>query len=159
MLLPYRWPRPIRLAAYALATAILLYMCFAPSDDLPKVNIWDKEEHAIAWFVLAATGLILAPRRPRGIALFSFGLGAAVEVAQRLMGFGRDGDWHDVAAELDRNRCRLHRLLRDPAAHAADPEARPSMTTLRHRHSSGRPDYSAGAAARRRAARATLVSS
>jgi VanZ family protein len=99
MLLPYRWPRPIRLAAYALATAILLYMCFAPSDDLPKVNIWDKEEHAIAWFVLAATGLILSPRRPRGIALFSFGLGAAVEVAQRLMGFGRDGDWHDVAAD------------------------------------------------------------
>lgn len=99
MLLPYRWPRPIRLAAYALATAILLYMCFAPSDDLPKVNIWDKEEHAIAWFVLAATGLMLSPRRPRGIALFSFGLGAAVEVAQRLMGFGRDGDWHDVAAD------------------------------------------------------------
>lgn len=99
MLLPYRWPRPIRLAAYALATAILLYMCFAPSDDLPKVNIWDKEEHAIAWFVLAATGLILSPRRPRGIALFAFGLGAAVEIAQRLMGFGRDGDWHDVAAD------------------------------------------------------------
>ena len=99
MLLPYRWPRPIRLAAYALATAILLYMCFAPSDDLPKVNIWDKEEHAIAWFVLAATGLILSPRRPRGIALFAFGLGAAVEIAQRPMGFGRDGDWHDVAAD------------------------------------------------------------
>ena len=99
MLLPYRWPRPIRLAAYALATAILLYMCFAPSDDLPKVNIWDKEEHAIAWFVLAVTGLILSPRRPRGIALFSFGLAVAVEVAQRLMGFGRDGDWHDVAAD------------------------------------------------------------
>ena len=99
MLLPYRWPRPIRLAAYALATAILLYMCFAPSDDLPKVNIWDKEEHAIAWFVLAATGLILSPRRPRGIALFAFGLGAAVEIAQQLMGFGRDGDWHDVAAD------------------------------------------------------------
>lgn len=99
LLLPYRWPRPIRLAAYALATAILLYMCFAPSDDLPKVNIWDKEEHAIAWFVLAATGLILSPRRPRAIALFSFGLGASVEIAQRLMGFGRDGDWHDVAAD------------------------------------------------------------
>jgi len=62
MLLPYRWPRPIRLAAYALATMILLYMCFAPSNDLPKVNIWDKEEHAIAWFVLAATGLMLSPR-------------------------------------------------------------------------------------------------
>ena len=99
MLLPYRWPRPIRLAAYALATMILLYMCFAPSNDLPKVNIWDKEEHAIAWFVLTATGLILSPRRPRGIALYAFGFGVFVEVVQGLMGFGRDADWHDVAAD------------------------------------------------------------
>jgi VanZ family protein len=99
LLLPYRWPRPLRLAAYALATAFLLYMCLAPSDDLPKVNLWDKEEHALSWFVLAATGLLLSPRRPRGIALFSFGLGVFVEVAQGLMGFGRDADWHDVAAD------------------------------------------------------------
>jgi len=98
-MLPYRLPRPIRLAAYALATAILLYMCLAPSDDLPKVNLWDKEEHALSWFVLTATGLILAPRRPRAIALYTFGFGVFVEVVQSLMGFGRDADWHDVAAD------------------------------------------------------------
>jgi VanZ family protein len=98
-MLPYRLPRPLRLALYALATVILLYLCLAPSRDLPKVNLWDKEEHAIAWFVLTATGLLLSPRRPRAIALYAFGVGAFVEVAQGLMGLGRDADWHDLAAD------------------------------------------------------------
>jgi VanZ family protein len=98
-MLPYRLPRPLRLALYALATAILLYICLAPSRDLPKVNLWDKEEHAAAWFVLAATGLLLAPRRPRAIALYAFGVGVFVELAQGLMSFGRDADWHDLAAD------------------------------------------------------------
>ena len=98
-MLPHRLPGPLRLAAYALATAILLYMCLAPSDDMPKVRLWDKEAHAIAWFVLTATGLILFPRRPRAIALYTLGFGIFVEVLQGLMGFGRDADWHDVAAD------------------------------------------------------------
>ena len=98
-MLPYRLPRPLRLALYALATAILLYLCLAPSNDLPKVNLWDKEEHAAAWLVLTATGLILSPRRPRAIALYAFGIGVFVELAQWAMGFGRDADWHDVAAD------------------------------------------------------------
>ena len=98
-MLPYRLPRPIRLLAYAVATAILLYMCLAPSEGLPKVRLWDKEEHAVSWFVLTALGLILAPRRPRAIALYTFGFGVFVEVLQGLMGFGRDADWHDVAAD------------------------------------------------------------
>jgi VanZ family protein len=98
-MLPYRLPRPIRLAAYALASAILLYMCLAPSDGLPKVHLWDKEEHALSWFVLTTAGLILSPRRPRAIALYAFGFGVFVEVLQGLMGFGRDADWHDVAAD------------------------------------------------------------
>ena len=98
-MLPYRLPRPLRLALYALATAILLYLCLAPSRDLPKVNLWDKEEHALAWLVLAGAGLLLSPRRPRAIATYAFGLGVFVELAQWAMGFGRDADWHDVAAD------------------------------------------------------------
>ena len=98
-MLPYRLPRPLRLALYALATAILLFMCLAPSRDLPKVNLWDKEEHAIAWMVLTLTGLMLSPYRPRAIAAFAFGVGVFVELAQWAMGFGRDADWHDVAAD------------------------------------------------------------
>ncbi len=98
-MLPSHLPRPLRLALYSLATAILLYLCLAPSRNLPKINLWDKEEHALAWLVLTMTGLILAPERPRAIALFAFGLGVFVEMAQWVMGFGRDADWHDVAAD------------------------------------------------------------
>ncbi|WP_372781098.1 hypothetical protein [Phenylobacterium sp.] len=98
-MLPYRLPRPLRLALYALATAILLYLCLAPSKDLPKVNLWDKEEHAAAWLVLTLTGLALSPWRPRAIAAFAFAVGVFVELAQWAMAFGRDADWHDVAAD------------------------------------------------------------
>lgn len=96
---PARLPRPLRLAAYAAATAILLYLCLAPTKDLPHETLWDKAEHAIAWFVLAATGLVLSPRRPRAIAAFAIGLGAAVEVLQATLPFGRDGDWRDLVAD------------------------------------------------------------
>ena len=99
MLTPSRLPRPLRIALYATATLILLYMCLAPSNGLPKIRLWDKEEHAISWLVLTATGLILAPRRPRAIAAYAFFFGVLVEVLQFLMGFGRDADWHDVAAD------------------------------------------------------------
>jgi VanZ family protein len=96
---PARLPKPLRVAAYAAATAILLYLCLAPSKDLPHETLWDKAEHAIAWFVLASTGLLLAPRRPRAIVLFAIGLGALVEVLQATLPFGRDGDWHDLVAD------------------------------------------------------------
>ncbi len=45
--------------------------------------MWDKEEHAIAWFVLTGTGLVLSSRRPRAIALYAFGFGVFVEVVGR----------------------------------------------------------------------------
>jgi len=94
-----RQPRPLRLVLYALATAILLWLCLSPSDELPKVSLWDKYEHSIAWFVLTATGLLLSHHRPRSIAAFAIGLGVAVEILQATMGFGRDGDWRDLVAD------------------------------------------------------------
>ena len=53
-------PRPLRLALYAGAAAVLLALTLAPSEDLPSVNLWDKAEHALAWMVpgeLALFGL------------------------------------------------------------------------------------------------------
>ena len=98
-MLPSHLPRPLRIALYAAAVGILLYMCLAPSDGLPKVKLWDKEEHAISWLVLTATGLMLSPRRPAAIAAFAVFFGVFVEVVQGLMGFGRDADIHDVYAD------------------------------------------------------------
>ncbi len=94
-----RLPRPLRLALYASATAFLLWLCLSPVDELPEITLWDKVEHAIAWFVLTAAGLLLSHRRPRAIAAFAIGLGATVEILQATMGFGRDGDWRDLLAD------------------------------------------------------------
>lgn len=93
-------PRPIRLALYALATGVVLYMCLAPSDDVPGSElVWDKAAHSLTWAILTAVGLVLAPRRPRAIAVFSLSLGALIELAQAAMGFGRQGDIRDFIAD------------------------------------------------------------
>jgi VanZ family protein len=96
---PDRLPLRLRLGAYGVAVAVLLYLTLAPSRDLPTVHLWDKAEHAIAWFVLASIGLVFWPARPRLIAGFAFCLGALVEVLQWAMPLGRDGDVHDLLAD------------------------------------------------------------
>lgn len=95
-----RLPRPIRLSLYALATGVVLYLCLAPHEDVPGADLmWDKAEHTITWAILTASGLILAPNRPRAIPLYCLALGAGIELLQAMMGFGRSGDWRDLAAD------------------------------------------------------------
>jgi VanZ family protein len=79
--------------------AVLLYLCLAPGKDLPEVTLWDKAEHASAWFVLTAIGLAFWPRRPGRVAGFALAFGALVEVLQAVMPLGRDGDWRDWVAD------------------------------------------------------------
>src|SRR5262245_51710313 len=100
-MLPSQFPRPLRLGLYALASAILLYLCLAPRDRLPEPGVGDKTEHAIAWFILVVVGYALAPRRRWAIPAYAVVLGAAVEVLQRLfVWFGRDGDIVDFLVDL-----------------------------------------------------------
>lgn len=99
LLRPDLLPLRLRLAAYGFAVAVLLYLTLAPSQDLPKEHMWDKAEHASAWFVLTAIGLAFWPTRPRRIAAFAFCLGALVEVMQWAMPFGRDGDVRDLLGD------------------------------------------------------------
>lgn len=95
-----RLPRPIRLTLYVLATGVVLYMCLAPHEDVPGSDlIWDKAAHALTWAILTASGLLLAPNRPRAIPLFCLALGAGIELLQAIMGFGRSGDLRDLAAD------------------------------------------------------------
>ena len=96
---PANLPRPLRLTLYAAAVGVLLWLTLSPTDELPKVTLWDKAEHALAWFVLTATGLVLSPRRPRAIVAFALFMGVLVEVLQGTMGLGRDADWRDVVAD------------------------------------------------------------
>src|SRR5205085_1959428 len=99
VMLVTRLPRPARLALYTLAVAILLWLCLAPSNELPQPGIGDKWQHSVAWMVLTVTGLALSSWRPRAIAAFALALGVAVEILQATMGLGRDGDWRDLVAD------------------------------------------------------------
>ncbi|THD51509.1 VanZ family protein [Phenylobacterium sp.] len=95
-----RLPRPVRLAIYGLACAILLYITLAPGKYVPGVGvIWDKAEHASAWAVLTGAGLLLSTKRRWAILLFAFIFGATIEVLQAVLPFGRDGDILDLTAD------------------------------------------------------------
>jgi len=99
-MLSARLPRPLRLALYAGAVGVVLFLCLAPSQDVPGEGlVWDKAEHSVTWAILTFLGLALSSHRPRAIALFALALGGAIEVLQATMGFGRDGDWRDFAAD------------------------------------------------------------
>lgn len=100
MLAVERLPFWLRLALYAVATAILLYLCLAPAQALPSVRLWDKAEHAIAWAVLPLTGFILFPRHRVAVALYSVALGGLVEILQGLPIIHRDSDWKDWVADI-----------------------------------------------------------
>ena len=96
---PWRWPPRLRLWAYAVAVAALLYLTLAPARDVPSVSLWDKAEHGLAWIVLAGLGLLLWPARPGRVAAFAMALGGVVELLQATLPFGRDGDWRDWVAD------------------------------------------------------------
>jgi VanZ family protein len=99
-MLPYRFPRPLRLGLYALAVAILFTICVLPQKDLPQPGLGDRFEHATAWFVLAITGYVLAPNRKIAIPAFALGFGVLIEVLQGVMGLGRHADPLDLVADL-----------------------------------------------------------
>ena len=93
-------PRPVRLGVFGLACLILLYMTLAPGKDVPGLGLfWDKAEHAISWAVLTGAGLLLSTKRRWAIGLFAFAFGAAIEVLQATLPFGRDGDVLDLTAD------------------------------------------------------------
>jgi VanZ family protein len=98
-MLPARFPRPIRLGLYALASAILLVLCILPSDDLPDPGTGDRFEHTAAWFVLTLSGYVLAPNRRFAIPAYALAYGVFLEVVQGLTPTGRHADALDLVAD------------------------------------------------------------
>lgn len=98
-MLPHRFPRPLRIGLYALAALILLVMCVLPSKELPDTGTGDRIEHTVAWFVLTATGYVLAPRRTWAVTAFALAYGAAIEIIQGAAPTGRHSDPLDFAAD------------------------------------------------------------
>ena len=93
-------PRPLRLAVFGAAVLVILYMTLAPNEDVPGSSlVWDKAAHSIAFGLLTLIGLLMSTHRRWLVAAGVMGLGIAIEVAQALMGFGRQGDWRDALAD------------------------------------------------------------
>jgi len=80
--------------------AFITYSTLAPAQYVPDIHLWDKLEHATAFFGLTLWfgGLIRYRRYPL-LALSMVIFGAAIEVAQGTMGFGRDMDVWDWVAD------------------------------------------------------------
>ena len=93
-------PRPLRLAVFAAAVLVILYMTLAPNEDVPGSSlVWDKAAHSIAFGLLTVIGLLMSTHRRLLVAGAVLGLGVAIEVAQSLMPFGRSGDWRDALGD------------------------------------------------------------
>lgn len=91
-------PRPLRIAPFVLACLVIAWASLAPTTALPSVSLWDKVEHLAAYFGLTALGAYAFPRRLSRLAAGLFGGGVAIEIAQSLMGWGRQGDPADALA-------------------------------------------------------------
>lgn len=91
-------PRPLRLAVFLAACATVIWLSVAPTTAIPSVNLWDKLEHAGAYFGLALLGVWATRVRSWKLAAGLFALGVGVEIAQATMGWGRQGDVLDAVA-------------------------------------------------------------
>ena len=81
-------------------TLIVIVTSLMPARDLPHVGLSDKAEHLISYAGLALWfGGLIEPRRFVKLALALLVLGGAMEIAQGLMGMGREADWLDFRAD------------------------------------------------------------
>lgn len=91
-------PRPIRLFLFVAGCLTILYLSLAPTTAIPSVTLWDKVEHATAYFGLSLLGIWAFPERARPVVVGLILGGIGVEIAQATMGWGRDGDPLDAVA-------------------------------------------------------------
>jgi VanZ family protein len=94
-----RFPRLWWFVGWALVLFIL-YSTLAPSEYVPNLHLWDKLEHAGAFFGLTLWfGGLIRRSRYALLAAWMLLLGAGIELAQGYMGWGRDMDIHDFYAD------------------------------------------------------------
>ncbi|WP_305096586.1 teicoplanin resistance protein VanZ [Croceibacterium aestuarii] len=89
-----------QLIFWLLLSAIFM-VALMPAKIAPSVFASDKLNHMLAFFVLAAFAKSLWPRRGlltifAWLALY----GGLIEILQWALGFGRDANWMDLAADL-----------------------------------------------------------
>jgi VanZ family protein len=80
--------------------AYVIWGCLEPASWVPNFHVSDKIEHAGAYFLMTFWfGGLLQRRRFPVMVVGFLALGAAIEVAQGLMGLGRTADVWDFAAD------------------------------------------------------------
>lgn len=90
------------LAMGLLIALAITVSCLVPARDLPNLGVvlWDKFEHAFAFFVLTFWFAGVVARRDFAYLLLAMmAFGGAIEIAQGLMGLGREADLHDLLAD------------------------------------------------------------
>ncbi len=81
-------------------TLVIVVVSLVPQRELPDLNVGDKYEHFTAFVALTLWfGGLLEPRRYLLLALLLLVLGGGIEVAQGLMGLGRQADVRDLYAD------------------------------------------------------------
>jgi VanZ family protein len=98
MIAPSRLPLALKFIVLLVCLGVLAWLSLAPTDELPKVDLWDKFEHACAYAVLTVVAAALFPHRLFRVVAGCMAFGIMIEILQATMGFGRDGDWHDAVA-------------------------------------------------------------
>ena len=84
----------------AVLTLLVVVASLVPARDLPRLRVSDKLEHVLAYLALALWfGGLAAPRSYLRLALGLLVLGGGIEIAQGLMGLGREADWRDFEAD------------------------------------------------------------
>ena len=88
---------------WVIGWAMVLYItvsCLEPARYVPNLHLWDKAEHALAFFGMTVWfgGLARRSRYPL-VALAMAALGGGIEIAQGTMGLGRDADVVDFLAD------------------------------------------------------------
>lgn len=94
--------RTTRLLAAAVAIGLLVlisWLSLAPPGALSAPRIWDKAQHALAYFALAVPVGIAAGRSGLVLAFVAcVAAGAGLESLQAVMAIGRDGSFWDALA-------------------------------------------------------------
>ncbi len=88
---------------WALGWALVLFITYstlAPEKYVPNLHLWDKLEHAGAFFGMTFWfAALIRRRRYPVLGLWMLLFGGAIEIAQGVMGLGRDMDIHDWYAD------------------------------------------------------------
>lgn len=100
VLLPtLRYPRAWFAAGVLLAIGITI-ASLVPAQDLPSIGVPDKIEHAFAYVLLGFWfASVIARWDYVYLVLALLALGGGIEIAQGLMGWGRQADWRDFLAD------------------------------------------------------------